>query len=288
MAYNGKVIGIQRVIEKAFRNAGLEKIDWEAAIEWTGELMGNLGVPYTYIDMTTNGLDDMPDPIEVVDYRATLPTDLVTLKSIRKVELDDDGFPETYAPMVESQDVFHLTQIDQEENTTTYYDPIVLVTEVNTDEDGYPEADYVYYESDVSYSEDPIESYTYKVQGGVIFTNFQEGYVEVSYKGYPIDSDGYPLIPEDPKFVKALEYYIISMIDWKRWRANPQNPGLKAIANDSEQRYLWAAGAARNKAHIPTYDRMESLKRMWLRSIDRVNEHATGWRTTTEGEQRYN
>jgi len=287
MAYNGKFVPLERIVEKAFRDAGFENIDWEAAIEWTAEMFSYLGVPSTYIDVTTNGIDDMPTPIEIVDYRAQVPSGLVYLVGCRKVDLDEEGVPVNYAPMIESTDIFHLTQVENIQDGNTYFDPITLIPEVVPDEDGEPTTELSYY------TQQPIKGfsgipYSYKIQGGTIFTNFKDGFIEMSYKSYPLDDRGYPLIPDDLKFQRALEYYIIYKLDWKKWRLNPASPGLKAVLNDSEQKYYVFAASARNKAHIPSIDKMESIKNQWLRSIPKINEHATGFKTSSAQEIRYN
>ena len=289
MAYNGKFTSLQRVVEKVFRDSGIESIDWEAAIEWTAECMAYIGVPYSYEHIVTNNFDGAPEPIEIVDFRAIVPTNLVELVAIRRVILDDNGEVMSYDPMIESNNIFQETPPRQDDLSLTYFDPIIDISEITgTDENGEPTYD------DVSYYESgPIKiptglPYTYTINDGIIFTNFREGFLELAYRGYPLDAEGYPKIPEDLKFQRALEFYLIFRLDWKRWRANPAQPGLKALLNDSEQKWYAFAGSARTKAHIPNIDKMEGLKNQWLRSIQKVNEHGTSFNTTTAQEVRYN
>ena len=49
---------------------------------------------------------------------------------------------------------------------------------------------------------------TFKTQGRVIFTSFKDGTLEISYKAIPVDNEGYPLLPDEPNFLRALELYI--------------------------------------------------------------------------------
>ena len=49
---------------------------------------------------------------------------------------------------------------------------------------------------------------TFKTQGQVLYVSFKTGDVLVSYKAIPIDKDGFPLLIDNPIFLKALEAYI--------------------------------------------------------------------------------
>lgn len=49
---------------------------------------------------------------------------------------------------------------------------------------------------------------TWKSQGRIIYTSFQKGAVDVSYKAIKVDDEGFPLLPDNPVFLKALELYI--------------------------------------------------------------------------------
>jgi len=287
MAYNGRYISIHQVVENVFRDAGFTKVDWESSVAWTVQLMGKIGIPYQYIDIATNGEGYNPNPITVQNYRGVLPTGFVNIKSCRRVEVDNQGNIIDFRPMVETTDLYHDTHLEEGDQQLNAYDPVVNVTNFTLDEYGDITSTDTFIEQEelrtTSYAPD-----TYKIQGEYIFTNFEEGNIELVYKSYPIDVEGFPMIPDDEKYIAALEHYIIYKLDWKKWRRNPASPGLRAVLNDSEQQSLWYIGSARNKSHIPTYDGMESLKNMWLRSIPKPNEHSNGFKTLNKQERRYN
>ena len=46
------------------------------------------------------------------------------------------------------------------------------------------------------------------IRGNVIQTSFEEGELEISYLALPVDSEGYPTIPEIASYIRALELYI--------------------------------------------------------------------------------
>jgi len=287
MAYNGRYISIHQVVENVFRDAGFDKVDWESAIAWTVQLMGKIGITYQYIEIDTNGEGYNPPPISVENYRGMLPTGFVNIKSARRVQIDDLGNIVDFRPMIASTDVYHQTNLEEEYNNPTAYDPVARVTNFTLDEYGDLEAEDNFIQQDKINYTNTLPN-TYKIQGDYIFTDFKEGNIELVYTSYPIDNEGFPMIPDDEKYISALEYYITYKLDWKRWRRNPASPGLKAVVNDSEQQYLFAVASARTKAHIPSVDQMESLKNMWLRSIPKPNEHSNGFKTLNIQERRYN
>ena len=49
---------------------------------------------------------------------------------------------------------------------------------------------------------------TFKTQNTIIYTSMKEGKIKISYKAIPIDEDGFPLLIDNPTYLKALELYI--------------------------------------------------------------------------------
>ena len=287
MAYSGRYTSIQKVVEDVFRDAGFNEVDWESAVAWTVQLMGKVGIPYQYITKSTNGLDNNPPPIHIENYRGKMPDELVNVISCRRIQFDDSGNLVNTSPMIESTDLYHNTPTNDSVKETNSFNPTINVTESEIDEFGDITTEEVQYETEV-FESGSTSPYTYKIQGDIITTDFKDGHVEMVYKAYPIDSNGFPMIPDDEKYMAALQHYIIYKIDWKKWRANPASPGMRALVNDSEQHSDWYIAAARTKAHIPTIDGMEKLKNMWVRSIPKPNEHHTGFKSANKQEQRYN
>ena len=282
MAYNNKFISIKAIIESAYRDSGAEEIPFETAIEDAAELVGLIGIPYTYIEKTTDG--SIAPLIKVEDYRTFLPEDLVSLVSMRKAILDANGNISNSYPMVESADVYQYSRMgtDFPSNYITPGSPMPIM-ELNQDgslkvEDGIVVGETIRPVSTTAYN--------YKINNNVLYTDFELGYIVMTYNAFPIDEEGFLMIPDDEKFRNALKYHLIMKHDYRRWRAFPEKPGLKALLNDSEQKRDFYVGAARNKAHIPSIDKMESIKNMMLRSIPKINEHQTGFRTLNKQEQR--
>lgn len=125
------------------------------------------------------------------------------------------------------------------------------------------------------------EEPTFKVQGDYIYLNKKEGEIEVAYKAIPTDEEGYPMIPEDPVFLRALEHYIK-----KQWFTILFDMGKiqPAVLQNAQQEYAFYVGRAQNKLVMPTLSEMESISNMWNTLIPRFNEFRHGFKESGKKE----
>jgi hypothetical protein len=125
-------------------------------------------------------------------------------------------------------------------------------------------------------SNDSGKSYdlTYKLQGNIIYTSMKEGVIEIAYEAIPVDSEGYPMIPDNSSFIRALELYIKKQCFTILFDLGKIN---QAVFNNVCQDYSWAVGQAQSDLIRPTPDQMESITNMWNTLIPRVTEHRTGF-----------
>ena len=123
---------------------------------------------------------------------------------------------------------------------------------------------------------------SFKTQGQVIYTSFKEGDINIAYKAIPIDKDGYPLLIDNPVFIKALVAYIkkeefIILFDMNKININ--------VLNNAQQQYCYLAGQLHSEFTIPSLSEMESIKRSWCTLIQRVTSFNDGFRSN--GNQEY-
>ena len=116
--------------------------------------------------------------------------------------------------------------------------------------------------------------YSYKVQGNIIYLSVPNGLIEIAYQAIPIDSDGYPLIPDNSSFTRALEAYIKKqqftiLFDLGKISNGP----LAQIQQD----YAWAVGDCQSEFNRLTIDKAESFYNSWRTLIIRSSEHRTGF-----------
>lgn len=115
----------------------------------------------------------------------------------------------------------------------------------------------------------------FKTQGQVLYVSFKTGDVSVSYKALPVDKDGFPLLIDNPVFLKALEAYI------KREAFTilfDMGKIAHAVLQNAQQQYAWLAGQLQSEFTIPSISEMESIKNSWCTLIQRTSEFATGFK----------
>lgn len=114
----------------------------------------------------------------------------------------------------------------------------------------------------------------YKVQGRKLITSFKQGKVTVSYYAVATDCEGFPLIPDLPIFLKALELYIklqsfTILFDLQKI---PQ-----AILQNVQKDYSWAVAQLSSQMIIPSVDEMENITNMLNQQIPSMHEAKRGF-----------
>lgn len=116
---------------------------------------------------------------------------------------------------------------------------------------------------------------SYKVQGGVIYTSNKEGEVEIAYMAMQMDDEGYPMIPDNSSFIRALESYIKR----ERFKVLMETGKLNAqVFEYADREYKFDVAQAGTSLLMPTYDEMQSFTNMWNTLIPRVTEHSHGFK----------
>ena len=136
--------------------------------------------------------------------------------------------------------------------------------------------------TDNFYTKDDNSELSFKTQGDILYTSFKTGDILVSYKAIPIDEDGYPLLIDNPVFLKALESYIKKeaftvLFDMGKITS--------AVLQNTQQQYAWLAGQLQSEFNMPSISEMESIKRSWCTLLQRTNEFSSGFKNN--GNQEY-
>lgn len=115
---------------------------------------------------------------------------------------------------------------------------------------------------------------TFKTQGQILYVSFKTGDVLLSYKAIPLDRDGFPLLIDNPVFLKALEVYIKREVFTVLFDMGKITP---AVLQNTQQQYAWLAGQLQSEFNIPSISEMESISRMWTSLIQRNTEFDNGF-----------
>lgn len=116
----------------------------------------------------------------------------------------------------------------------------------------------------------------YKIQGKYIYTSSLDKTIEISYKAIIEDCDGFPLIPDNTSFIKALEAYVKEQQFTILFDMDKISE--KALLN-AKKEYSWYAGQAQTSMLMPSIDEMASITNMWNQLIPRTRQHANQFKT---------
>lgn len=165
--------------------------------------------------------------------------------------------------------------VDIEEYRGVLPDDVNTITQVRTvpKNNNYTVFRYATDAYHISNNKQDSIDYTYKVQGGFIYTSIKEGQIEVSYSAIEVDDCGYPMIPDNSSFIRALELYIKKqcftiLFDLGKINAN--------VFSQVCQDYAWAVGQAQTSLIKPTYDQMQSISNLIGQTLS-INHHSNGF-----------
>lgn len=115
---------------------------------------------------------------------------------------------------------------------------------------------------------------TYKIQGNIIYTSLENSKLELAYLAIETDEEGYPLLPDNSSFTRALELYIK-----KQWFTILFDMGkiTPAVLDNTQREYAWAVGDCMTEFNRLSIDEMESFSNSWRTMIMRTHEHSNGF-----------
>lgn len=113
---------------------------------------------------------------------------------------------------------------------------------------------------------------TYMIQGMCIFTSTKDVDLEIAYRAFAIDDEGYPLLPDNPSFLRGLEAYI--KMKWFEIKFD-EGKISQAVMDRADMEYMWSTGDAQSEFARLDLDKAETLFNSFKMLLPRNNEH---WR----------
>lgn len=153
-------------------------------------------------------------------------------------------------------------------------DDFYVMNQVRTAE---PHPVYFRYTTDTFYKSDNKANaahFTYKIQGEVIHTSIEKGFIEIAYQAIAVDECGLPMIPDNAKFIRALENYVKLQkftILFDEGKISPN------VIQRADQEYCWAVGACDTELKLLTIDKVESIANIMKTLVGKDNEHYRGY-----------
>lgn len=228
--YNGKTVSLKQILWRILKNPLASELTYEGAAEYAIEALTLLGAPLILIDKVTN------PPIKVENYKAALPSDVVTIRGVRLLNNFREDLP---------YDLLDKNAIALRYATDIYHKAIPCENSEFVNETGC------------------TEEFTYTIQKGIIFASFSEGHIQVSYKSFATDEEGFPLVPDNEKVKLALEYYILYRFLEPLWMAGKISD--KAF-DFIDRKKCWYMGAGNSAMKIMGPDQLESV----MNSVNRL------------------
>ena len=244
---NGNYIPMNRVIENVYRDYGFDNLDWIHCVEWIGECLDLIGAPLTYIEKATDGNEKLGHQSPIIITENRGVLPCDMHQLIGAFRCIDGN----WIPMRVSTDTTHIAyKCNQTDDYTR------------------------------------TSGETYKLNNGHIFTEFGEGEVIMVYMANPTDAEGFPMVPDNIKYIKACQAYIADKVMFKKEIQGKSISGR--VVNKIETDLAWYTGAADSAARIPTIDQMESWKNNFTKLIPNINSHAGAFRSDGMMERRFN
>lgn len=245
-------IDINVLIDRVKRHPMLQDVPMESIIDYAIDFIRIVGTPPAFFDKTA--------VIEIEDYRGQLPCDFYEMRQVRTM----GGAYFRY-----SSDTFHMSP--NKPKTGAVVDGRVVVYA-----DDYDKDKHVEFKDTRHITESVVNcSLTYKLQGACIFTSIPSGEIEIAYLALPMNEEGYPMIPDNSAYIRAMESYI--KLQWfsilfDQGKLDPR------IYQNAQQQYAWNVGQAQTNLIIPTIDQMEMISNMWCKNLpDTTRDHHTGY-----------
>lgn len=296
-----KYTSVKRVIAKVFTDFDLQEGDHRISdmIEWVGEALEQINAfPQYRIKVT--GKDNEPI-LEVSNFQAKLPFDFHRLIQATYSPSEDGPF---YPMRTSTGSMEYASEINTEISSTDTDDNVkdsdLLVLAMDLYDLTYSAAlsklnsepatkakltALLNTGSEASGGTSQTIDYIYSIQDNWIKTNQRTGYIMLSYQAIPVDSEGYPMIPDSISFLEALYWYIAVKLLYPMWRDGRVRD---AIYYDARSNWNYYSKQAYGNAMMPNVDTLESIKNQWLRLIPEIHEHKSMFSTLGQEQRIYN
>jgi len=245
MAFNGKYVTIDYIKEQARNVLKVDEMlnNYEIA-ELLWQFLGRLDDPSVLITKVTD-VQNGPTPIEVINHRGLLPQDIFHIINHSVRDYDSK------IKMVPTNNLYFLADIDETETIDdSVSDDFDFVTRVNSTRVG--------------------SVHKYMIQNDEIITTMEEGLIEMAYKAFPLDSNGFPMIPENGKLIEAIKYAIIERVCI---RLLARGKITERFYDKMEQKYLFYKSSASNSLKLRTMPEEEVFKKRFMRLRPDLNQY---------------
>lgn len=253
-----KYLSSKEIINRVYRDTGYDnEIPFSDAIDWIVDALDKINYPLQYIRKVV-GSKDIP-AYEFDNYRVPLPCDFKMLDAV---------LVNGYNVRPSTNQIHHLLSGSCCDFSTETDIDIFTDNFGNTFSPQSGNQDTWSSSSDI----------TFDINDDFFTFSVKTGKVCLAYYAYPLDDEGYPLIPDEIYYKEAVKWYITYKIDYIQWRHDLSNQSFRLNYQISESEWLWYVAAAQNNAKMPDVGQMENMKNFILTHRPRLDHFNTFFR----------
>lgn len=279
-----RLVSLDRVISKLYRDLGIDEISETNVIEWVSEALEFISTPTIY--------ENAIKVIEIKNHQGDLPVGLHAIIQVArdnefKAENPCDKLDTITKDNVEELEVYTcqdcLQELDAEVLTLPKFEDVTenlfVLNHINNKPRFTPVrlSNHTFFNSLVC--EENMNIYKsctdeYTILNDKIRTSFKEGLILLSYYRTMIDEDtGYPLIPDDVSILNAITYYVMWKHNQRMWFMGRE--GYSDKMQYSEQQWIKYCGQAKTNQNmlsgLDAYQNFTEEKYNWLKSFKYYN-----------------
>jgi hypothetical protein len=110
----------------------------------------------------------------------------------------------------------------------------------------------------------------YSIKPGFISTSPRMGYVRLSYDAIPLDTDGYPMVPDMISYIEAIYWYIVMKLKYPEYLSGKMQ---RQIYYDIRNSWNFYCKQAYGESLMPNQDEMENIKDEWNKLMPEMNSN---------------
>lgn len=259
-----KTVSVKQVIAKILTDNNIQEETHRIPdmVDWCGEALEKIGA-FPQFETVVTGKESIP-LLRVLNYQAQLPLGLHNIIQVAYTETGEAPYyPVRYA----------TGSFDSKRGITTVID--------DTDPNNIIYGTKQESPNETGFSGDLV----YTINSNYIKLNVPEGYLMLAYTSIPLDSDGYPLVPDDISFLDALYWYVTMKLLYPKWA---EGRIRDAVYYDARSSWNFYRKQAYGNALMPNSDQLTAIKNTWNRLVPELNEENTFFSTLGQEQLIYN
>lgn len=263
-----KYTSLKEVILSVYRNTGSDReLNIDDLAYWAYQALEGIASPLTYIPKIY-GHKENPD-WDFDQFKVKLPADFHKLRA-----LSVDG-----RTAIPSTNAYH----EMLDGACCGWDGITGSGAAETYYDNFGNIFSPQAEPITPPTKQGLEPVTFNMNNNYITFNVLEGKACMAYYAFPVDDEGFPLVPDLAVIKEAVTAYLIERLDYRLFRKGVITSQVYQLSSRERN---WAMAAAYAAMRSPDEHQMETAKNMMLKMVVRKDDYLSAFRNLGKQGQR--